>query len=74
MMKRQKGKQLELICMDLSEMIPDNHLLKQIDKHISFDFIYKKVEYLYSEKGRSSIDPVVLIKMLIVGYLYGINV
>ncbi len=73
MMKRQRGKQLELICMDLSEMIPDNHLLKQIDKHISFDFIYEKVEHLYSERGRSSIDPVVLIKMLIVGYLYGIK-
>ncbi len=44
MMKRQKGKQFELICMDLSEMIPENHLLKQIENHISFDFIYEKVK------------------------------
>lgn len=73
MMKREKGKQLEVICMDLSELIPKNHLLKQIDKHISFNFIYDKVSHLYSDKGRASIDPVILIKMLIVGYLYGIK-
>ena len=40
MMKREKGKQLEVICMDLGELIPENHLLKQIDRHISFNFIY----------------------------------
>ncbi len=50
--------------MDLSEMIPENHLLKQIENHISFDFIYEKVKHLYSNKGRASIDPVILIKML----------
>ena len=73
MMKREKGKLLEVICMDLSEFIPENHLLKQIDKHISFNFIYDKVSHLYSDKSRTSIDPVILIKMLIVGYLYGIK-
>lgn len=73
MMKREKGKQLELVCMDLGDIIPRNHLLKQINTHISFDFIYEKVSHLYSNIGRKSIDPVVLIKMLIVGYLYGIK-
>lgn len=57
----------------LGELIPENHLLKQIDKHISFEFIYDKVSHLYSDKGRTSIDSVILIKMLIVVYLYGIK-
>ena len=73
MMKRERGKLLEVICMDLGELIHENHLLKKIDKHISFNFIYDKVSHLYSDKGKASIDPVILIKMLIIGYLYGIK-
>ena len=73
MMKRNEDKQLKLVCIDLEEMIPQNHLLKQINKHISFDFVYDKVAHLYSDKGRKSIDPVVLVKILIIGYLYGIK-
>jgi transposase len=53
MMKREKGRQLEIICMDLNELIPKNHLLKQIDKYISFNLIYDKVSHLYSDKGRA---------------------
>lgn len=73
MIKRKKGQQLEIICMDLGDLIPENHLLKKIDEKVSFEFIYDKVEHLYSDKGRPGIDPIVLIKMLIVGYLYGIK-
>ena len=73
MMTEKSCKQLEFVCMDLAELIPKTHLLKQIEKHMSFDFIYDKVRHLYAEKGRPGIDPVVLIKMLIVGYLYGIK-
>jgi|SaaInlV_200m_DNA_2_1039689.scaffolds.fasta_scaffold22505_1 transposase len=73
MIKRKDGQQLEIVCMDLGELIPENHLLKQISEKVSFEFIYDKVEHLYSDKGRPGIDPVVLMKMLIVGYLYGIK-
>jgi transposase len=39
---------------------------------INFSFIYKKVSHWYSPLGRKSIDPVILIKMLLLGYLFGI--
>ena len=58
--------------MDLGELIPENHLLRKINETINFDFIYQKAEAYYSQKGRPSIDPVCMMKMLLVGYLYGI--
>ncbi len=54
-------------------MIPENHILRLINKYIDFSFIRKKTKHLYSSTGRPSIDPEVLIKMLLVGYLYGIT-
>ena len=40
---------------------------------VNFDFIYEKAFPYYSHVGRKSIDPVILIKMLLIGYLYGIK-
>ncbi len=54
-------------------MIPEDHLLRRIKNCINFDFIYEKAAPYYSPVGRKSIDPVVLIKMLLIGYLYGIK-
>lgn len=53
--------------------MPKNHLLKQIDTMVDFEFIYELATPYYSMKGRESIDPVTLIKMLLIGYLYGIK-
>lgn len=72
MMGRQ-DKQLKMILLDLSSMVPKDHLLRAIKEHIDFDFIYDLVRDRYSTIGRPSIDPVLLIKMLLVGYLYGIK-
>ena len=57
----------------LENYVPDDHLLRLIDKHIDFSFIIEKVKHLYSHTGRPSIDPVVLVKMLLIGYLYDIK-
>lgn len=72
MMGRTDG-QLNFICIDLKSLIPANHLLKQIDRIINFEFIYKLAEPYYADKGRPSVDPVCMVKMLLVGYLYGIR-
>lgn len=69
----QKAAQMEMLLYDPEELIPANHLLKQIDRLISFEFVYDLLRETYAEKGRPSIDPVCLIKMLLVGYLYGIK-
>lgn len=72
MMTRVSNTQTRMFLLDWEELIPEDHLLRKIDEAIDFDFIYDKVKHLYSPIGRPSIDPVVLFKMLLVGYLYGI--
>ena len=53
--------------------MPKDHLLREIDVAVKFTKIYKIVEDLYCKnKGRPSIDPVVLFKIAIIQHLYGI--
>ncbi len=68
----QKREQVQIVCMD--DLVPQNHLLKIIDKAIDWRFIYDLVEDKYSpDFGRPSMDPVVLIKIPFIQYLYGIR-
>src|ERR1035437_4754052 len=53
--------------------LPENHLLRLIDRHVSFDFVRAKLKDSYSEMGRPSIDPELLLRILLVGYLYGVS-
>jgi transposase len=57
----------------LEDHVPENHLLRLIDRHISFDFVRETLRDSYSETGRPSIDPVVLLRILLIGYLYGVT-
>jgi transposase len=57
----------------LEDQIPENHLLRLIDKHISFEFVRLQLKDRYSETGRPSIDPELLLRILLIGYLYGIS-
>lgn len=74
-MFREKDKQQmgwEFVCID--ELVPQNHLLRKIDKYIDFSFIYDLTRpYYCQDNGRPSLDPVMLFKMLFIGYLYGIR-
>jgi transposase len=63
---------MELTNMD--QLVPQNHLLRLIDEHVDFSFITEKVRPFYNEKqGRPALDPIVLFKMMLIGYLYGIR-
>jgi transposase len=57
----------------LEDQIPGTHLLRLIDKHIRFEFVRQQLRDSYSETGRPSIDPELLLRMLRIGYLYGIS-
>src|SRR5215472_12510948 len=57
----------------LEDQVTENHLLRLIDRHISFDFVRAKLKDSYSETGRPSIDPELLLRILLIGYLYGIT-
>jgi transposase len=57
----------------LEEQIPTDHLLRMIDSHVDFSFVREELKDFYSPTGRPSIDPEVLLRLLLVGYLYGIT-
>lgn len=64
--------QIQIFCID--DLVPQDHLLRIIDKAIDWSFIYDLVKDTYSsETGRPSIDPVLLIKIPLIQYLYGIK-
>ena len=64
-MMGKKDSQMQIMIVDMDALIPENHLLKKIDKYIDFNFIYEKAAPYYSNLGRKSIDPVCMVKMLL---------
>lgn len=72
MMERQGDSQVRMITVDLDTFVPANHLLRQVKRKVDFSFIYDKVQHLYKPGGRPS-DPAVLVKMWLIGYMYGIT-
>lgn len=67
-----KREQLQIYCMD--DLVPQDHLLRLIDKAIDWSFIYDLVQDKYApNQGRPSMDPVMLIKIPFIQYLYGIR-
>ena len=57
----------------LEDQVPETHLLRLIEKHISFAFVREKLKASYSDTGRPSLDPELLLRILLIGYLYGIT-
>ncbi len=57
----------------LEDHVPEDHLLRLIDKHVDFGFVRDRLKRYYSDTGRPSIDPEMLLRILLIGYLYGIT-
>ena len=67
-----KINQYEIVCIE--DLVPANHILRDIDRAIDFGFIYDEVRELYCvDNGRPSIDPVVLFKIVLIQYTFGIR-
>ena len=74
MLREHDNKQIGMEFVSIEELVPKDHLLRKIDKVIDFDFIRDKVKDLYcADNGRPAVDPVVLFKMLFLGYLFGVR-
>lgn len=74
MMGRQEVAQAPLFySFNLDTHIPANHLLRGIDRFLDLSELHQHLAPHYSHTGRPSIDPVLLIRMLIVGYCFGIR-
>jgi transposase len=57
----------------LEDQVPENHLLRLIDTHIDFSFVREQLKDSYSDTGRPSIDPELLLRIVLIGYLYGVS-
>ena len=70
---RTNQSQIKFLCLE--DLVPANHLLRDIDRAIDFSFIYDEVKGLYSEIdwGKPGIDPVCLFKIVFIQYIFGIR-
>lgn len=59
--------------ISLNDLVPQNHLVRRLDEVLDFSWIRKATATLYSDTGRPSIDPEVVAKLLMLGYLYNIT-
>lgn len=74
MSREQKANREQIEIASIDEMVPANHLVRKIENAIDWNFIYEMVEESYSQdNGRPSLDPVVLIKLPILQYMFGIR-
>src|SRR5260221_14570194 len=58
---------------DLEEAVPAEHLVRQIGAGLDLSWVHAELAPYYSRIGRPSIDPVLMIRMLIVGYVFAIR-
>jgi transposase len=76
MMGRRDRDQASLFYdFNLDDIIPENHLLRRIDVFVTMVLadVHKQLQAFYSDIGRPSIDPELMLRMLIIGYCYGIR-
>lgn len=73
MMTRQTFRNDCIILKTIEEIVPKDHLVRKLDAAIDLSFIEDKVENLYSAFGKPSVPPMVLFKLLIINYTFGIN-
>jgi transposase len=71
--RRERGQGQFFYVFDLDKVVPPDHLVRQIDGVLDLDWVHKDLAPYYSHTGRPSIDPVLMIRMLIVGYVFAIR-
>ena len=65
--------QLAMHMVTIEDLMPREHFLRKLEAALDLSFVYEETAPLYSKKyGRPAIDPVVIVKYLLVGFLYGI--
>ena len=61
--------QLKYHMVTIEDLVPENHFLRKLEKALDLSFVYEETAHLYSRKyGRPPIDPVVMVKYLLVGF------
>jgi transposase len=71
--QREGGQGQFFYAFDLDKVVPADHLVRQIDAVLDLKWVHKELAPYYSHTGRPLIDPVLMIRMLIVGYVFAIR-
>ena len=72
--KNQSASRQEIQMISIEDLVPKDHILRDIDRAIDLNFIYDRVKGLYcADNGRPSVDPVVLFKIPLLQYIFGIR-
>src|SRR5216683_7874320 len=71
--RRSQGQGQLFYAFRLEEAVPDDHLVRKIRALLDLSWVYAELAPCYSEIGRPSIDPVLMIEMLIIGYVFAIR-
>src|SRR5947199_4211242 len=71
--ERRVGQEALFYEFSLERHVPERHLLRSVDRFVELDGLRRELAAFYSPVGRPSIDPELLIRMLIVGYCCGIR-
>jgi len=73
-LRETRAKQEAVQLLTMEQLVPEDHLLRQLDRHVDFSFIRPLCKGLYSpDNGRPALEPEMLFRMLTIGYLYGIR-
>lgn len=68
-----KDARRDVVITDIDTLVPEDHLLRKIEKVMDYDWLYERLDPYYNhDVGRPGIDPVVLIKMVLIQHFYGI--
>jgi transposase len=70
-LKNDQGQLFYSFCLD--EVVPDDHLVRGIAAVLDLSWVHAELAPFYPKIGRPSIDPVLMIRMLIIGYVFGIR-
>ena len=65
--------QLSICMYTIEDLVPQDHFLRKLEASLDLSFIREETRSLYSKIGRPSIDPVMLVKYELLGYLYGLR-
>src|ERR1700740_115159 len=71
--RREEGQGQFFYSFDLDKVVPPDHLVRRIDSLLDLGWVHQELAPYYSHTGRPSIDPVLMIRMLIVGYVFAIR-
>ncbi len=73
MMGTQEAPALLFYDFDMEAHVPSDHMLREIDQFLDVGTIRQQLKQYYSHLGRPSIDPELIVRMLVVGYVMGIR-